>query len=51
MIPVHFTSQFTGVIWKSATDDLQANIWEKQHMNKIIPSILFNLQEENGYLI
>uniref|UniRef100_A0A914NNZ4 Uncharacterized protein n=1 Tax=Meloidogyne incognita TaxID=6306 RepID=A0A914NNZ4_MELIC len=36
-----------GVIWKSASDDLQANIWEKQHMNKIIPSILFNFQDEN----
>uniref|UniRef100_A0A1I8B7P0 Protein EFR3 homolog B n=1 Tax=Meloidogyne hapla TaxID=6305 RepID=A0A1I8B7P0_MELHA len=39
-----------GVIWKSASDDLQANIWEKQHMNKIIPSILFNFQDENDEL-
>uniref|UniRef100_A0A914EQE2 Uncharacterized protein n=2 Tax=Acrobeloides nanus TaxID=290746 RepID=A0A914EQE2_9BILA len=35
-----------GVIWKSVTDDLQANIWEKQHMDKIVPSILFNFQDE-----
>lgn len=37
-----------GVIWKSASDDLQANIWEKQHMNKIIPSILLNFEDEEG---
>uniref|UniRef100_A0A914I6P1 EFR3-like protein n=1 Tax=Globodera rostochiensis TaxID=31243 RepID=A0A914I6P1_GLORO len=36
-----------GVIWKSASDDLQANIWEKQHMNKIVPSILFNFQHDD----
>lgn len=34
-----------GVVWKSVTDDLHPNIWEKQHMDKIVPSILFNLQE------
>ncbi|PIO57770.1 hypothetical protein TELCIR_20810, partial [Teladorsagia circumcincta] len=33
------------VVWKSVTDDLHPNIWEKQHMDKIVPSILFNLQE------
>jgi hypothetical protein len=35
-----------GVIWKSVSEEMQANIWEKQHMSKIIPSILFNFQEE-----
>jgi hypothetical protein len=35
-----------GIIWKSASEDIQANIWEKQHMSKIIPSILYNFQEE-----
>uniref|UniRef100_A0A9J2P232 Uncharacterized protein n=1 Tax=Ascaris lumbricoides TaxID=6252 RepID=A0A9J2P232_ASCLU len=35
-----------GVLWKSATDPLQASIWEKQHMDKIVPSILFNLQDD-----
>ncbi|ULU06589.1 hypothetical protein L3Y34_018431 [Caenorhabditis briggsae] len=39
-----------GVVWKSVTDDLHPNIWEQQHMDKIVPSILFNLQEpdDNG---
>ncbi|CAJ0932227.1 unnamed protein product, partial [Mesorhabditis belari] len=38
-----------GVVWKSVTEDIHgnhANIWEKQHMDKIIPSFLFNLQED-----
>ncbi|VDN33865.1 unnamed protein product, partial [Gongylonema pulchrum] len=35
-----------GVMWKSATDPLQTSIWEKEHMDKIIPSILFNLQDD-----
>ncbi|KAK5973015.1 hypothetical protein GCK32_004266, partial [Trichostrongylus colubriformis] len=26
-----------GVVWKSVTDDLHPNIWEKQHMDKIVP--------------
>lgn len=25
-------------------DELQANIWDPQHMDKIVPSLLFNLQ-------
>ncbi|PAV71490.1 hypothetical protein WR25_12229 [Diploscapter pachys] len=33
-----------GVVWKSVTDELHPNIWEPQHMDKIVPSILFNLQ-------
>ncbi|VDM46756.1 unnamed protein product [Toxocara canis] len=37
-----------GVLWKSATDPLQASIWEKQHMDKIVPSILFNLQDDDS---
>ncbi|MFH4973809.1 hypothetical protein AB6A40_000518 [Gnathostoma spinigerum] len=37
-----------GVLWKSAADPLQASIWEKQHMDKIVPSILFNLQSEDS---
>lgn len=37
-----------GVIWKSVADDLQASIWEKQHMDKIVPSILFNLKDDRG---
>lgn len=34
-----------GVVWKSVTDDLHPNIWEQQHMDKIVPSILYNLHE------
>ncbi|VDO33994.1 unnamed protein product [Onchocerca flexuosa] len=37
-----------GVLWKSTTDPLQTSIWERQYMDKIIPSILFNLQEEDS---
>lgn len=38
-----------GVIFKSVGVDLQAtSIWEPQHMNKIIPSILFNLEDEHA---
>ncbi|VDK42174.1 unnamed protein product [Anisakis simplex] len=37
-----------GVLWKSAADPLQASIWEKQHMDKIVPSILFNLQDDES---
>uniref|UniRef100_A0A0K0D0L1 Protein EFR3 homolog A n=1 Tax=Angiostrongylus cantonensis TaxID=6313 RepID=A0A0K0D0L1_ANGCA len=40
-----------GVVWKSVTDDLHPNIWEKQHMDKIVPSILFNLQEPGTYFV
>lgn len=33
-----------GVIRKTVSDELVENIWEKQHMEKIIPSLLFNMQ-------
>lgn len=33
-----------GVIRKTVSDDLTANIWDKQHMEKIVPSLLFNMQ-------
>ncbi|CAG2104067.1 unnamed protein product [Medioppia subpectinata] len=33
-----------GVIRKTVSDDLQADIWEEQHMDKIVPSLLFNMQ-------
>lgn len=38
-----------GVIRKTVSDDLVENIWEKQHMEKIVPSLLFNMQ--NGPLM
>ncbi|GMS84188.1 hypothetical protein PENTCL1PPCAC_6363, partial [Pristionchus entomophagus] len=34
-----------GVVWKSVTDGLHPTIWERQHMDKIVPSILFNLHD------
>ncbi|XP_078260806.1 protein EFR3 homolog B-like isoform X2 [Rhinoraja longicauda] len=34
-----------GVVRKTVSDELQANIWEPQHMDKIVPSLLFNLQQ------
>uniref|UniRef100_A0A8C9TAC6 EFR3 homolog B n=2 Tax=Scleropages formosus TaxID=113540 RepID=A0A8C9TAC6_SCLFO len=37
-----------GVVRKTVNDELQANIWDPQHMDKIVPSLLFNLQEEGG---
>lgn len=37
-----------GVIRKTVTDDLQCNIWKAQHMDKIIPSLLFNMQAINS---
>ncbi|XP_052009535.1 protein EFR3 homolog B-like isoform X2 [Xyrauchen texanus] len=35
-----------GVVRKTVNDELQANIWDPQHMEKIVPSLLFNLQQE-----
>ncbi|SPP75213.1 protein EFR3 homolog cmp44E isoform X2 [Drosophila guanche] len=33
-----------GVIRKTVSDDLVENIWAAQHMEKIVPSLLFNMQ-------
>uniref|UniRef100_A0A8C5B5N2 EFR3 homolog A (S. cerevisiae) n=1 Tax=Gadus morhua TaxID=8049 RepID=A0A8C5B5N2_GADMO len=35
-----------GVVRKTVNDELQAIIWEPQHMDKLIPSMLFNMQDE-----
>ena len=35
----------SGVIRKSVNEDLAENIWESKHMEKILPSLLFNLEE------
>ncbi|CAM4644700.1 unnamed protein product [Leuciscus chuanchicus] len=37
-----------GVVRKTVNDELQANIWDPQHMDKIVPSLLFNLQQEEA---
>ncbi|KAJ8963209.1 hypothetical protein NQ318_018675 [Aromia moschata] len=34
-----------AVVRKTVSDDLVENIWESQHMDKIVPSLLFNMQE------
>lgn len=36
-----------GVIRKTVSDDLQANIWDETHMDKIVPSLLYNMQSPN----
>ncbi|XP_016957470.1 protein EFR3 homolog cmp44E isoform X2 [Drosophila biarmipes] len=33
-----------GVIRKTVSDDLVENIWAAEHMEKIVPSLLFNMQ-------
>ncbi|XP_013379018.1 protein EFR3 homolog B isoform X3 [Lingula anatina] len=33
-----------GIVKKTVSDDLQVNIWDPVHMNKIIPSLLYSLQ-------
>ncbi|XP_048451589.1 protein EFR3 homolog A isoform X5 [Rhincodon typus] len=33
-----------GVVRKTVNDELQTIIWEPQHMDKIVPSLLFNMQ-------
>uniref|UniRef100_A0AAY4B291 Uncharacterized protein n=1 Tax=Denticeps clupeoides TaxID=299321 RepID=A0AAY4B291_9TELE len=37
-----------GVVRKTVNDELQANIWDPQHMDKIVPSLLFNLQQDEA---
>jgi hypothetical protein len=36
-----------GVIKKTVSDDLQANIWDETHMDKIVPSLLYNMQSQD----
>ncbi|MBN3304324.1 EFR3A protein, partial [Amia calva] len=38
-----------GVVRKTVNDELQAIIWEPQHMDKLIPSMLFNMQEAEDW--
>ena len=35
---------YKGVVRKTVSDDLVENIWESVHMDKIVPSLLFNMQ-------
>ncbi|XP_075438067.1 protein EFR3 homolog A isoform X2 [Ascaphus truei] len=34
-----------GVVRKTVNDELRATIWEPQHMDKIVPSLIFNMQK------
>uniref|UniRef100_A0A8D0LBH9 Protein EFR3 homolog A n=1 Tax=Sphenodon punctatus TaxID=8508 RepID=A0A8D0LBH9_SPHPU len=34
-----------GVVRKTVNDELRATIWEPQHMDKIVPSLLYNMQK------
>lgn len=37
-----------GVVRKTVTDDLQVDIWDKNHMDKIVPSLLYNMQDRDA---
>ncbi|XP_035661891.1 protein EFR3 homolog B-like isoform X3 [Branchiostoma floridae] len=37
-----------GVVKKTSSDELQVNIWDKVHMDKIVPSLLYNMHEEDS---
>ena len=43
-IQLHGVRGLRGVIRKTVSDELQVNIWEKQHMDKIVPSLLYTMQ-------
>jgi len=34
-----------GVVRKTVSDELVENIWDSSHMEKIIPSLLFNMEQ------
>lgn len=38
-----------GVIRKTVSDDLVENIWEAVHMDKIVPSLLYNMQDSRYF--
>lgn len=39
-----------AVVRKTVSDDLVENIWEPVHMDKIVPSLLFNMQVSLRYV-
>lgn len=39
-----------GVIRKTVSDNLQVDIWSEQHMDKIVPSLIYNLQDKESYI-
>ncbi|XP_071117985.1 protein EFR3 homolog B-like isoform X1 [Haliotis cracherodii] len=40
-------SGLQGVVRKTVSDDLQVNIWDPVHMDKIVPSLLYNMEERS----
>lgn len=40
-----------GVIRKTVSDDLQVDIWNEHHMDKIVPSLLYNMQDSHTVTI
>ena len=40
-----------GVIRKTVSDDLQTNIWDHTHMDKIVPSLLYNMQAISPWVL
>jgi len=38
-------SGLKSVVRKTVSDDLVENIWDSTHMEKIIPSLLFNMEQ------
>lgn len=38
-----------AVVRKTVSDDLVENIWEPTHMDKIVPSLLFNMQHSHHF--
>lgn len=40
-----------GVVRKTVSDDLVENIWEPVHMDKIVPSLLYNMQHARPRMI
>lgn len=39
-----------AVVRKTVSDELVESIWEPVHMDKIVPSLLFNMQVRKMYL-
>ena len=39
-----FVQGIGGVVRKTVNEELAENIWNQQHMDKIIPSLLYNIQ-------
>ncbi|XP_036368487.1 protein EFR3 homolog A isoform X2 [Octopus sinensis] len=37
-----------GVVRKTVSDELQVNIWESVHMDKIVPSLLYNMHDPSS---